>query len=69
MNTGELDRKFLIALSFLSEDRRFVQKVATHLAAVLGRDRIFYDHWYELELSGAGGKEIPIVRNDHPIFP
>ena len=45
------DKQFLVALSFPGEHRSFVQKVADALAAHLGRERIFYDKWYEAELA------------------
>lgn len=47
-------RRFAIALSFPGEHRRFVKNVATHLAEVLGRERVFFDDWHGAELKGTG---------------
>jgi len=48
--------RFLVALSFPSEDREFVEHVAKMLAEkVGGRKHIFYDKWYEVELAGIDG--------------
>jgi hypothetical protein len=48
-------RRFAIALSFPGEHRRFVKNVADRLAEVLGKNRVFYDEWYEAELIGLDG--------------
>ena len=48
-------RRFAIAVSFPGEHRRFVRNVVNRLAEVLGRDRVFYDEWYESELVGMDG--------------
>jgi len=48
-------KRFAISLSFPDENRSFVQEVATLLAESMGKDRIFYDKWYEGELIGKGG--------------
>ena len=48
-------RRFAIAVSFPGEHRRFVRQVVDRLAEVLGRDRVFYDAWYEAELLGLDG--------------
>lgn len=48
-------RRFAIAVSFPGEHRRFVRDVVDRLAAVLGRDRVFYDEWYQAELLGLDG--------------
>ena len=48
-------RRFAIAVSFPGEHRRFVLNVVTRLAEELGRDRVFYDEWYEDELVGIDG--------------
>jgi tetratricopeptide (TPR) repeat protein len=48
-------RRFAIAVSFPGEHRRFVRQVVDRLAQVLGRDRVFYDAWYEAELLGLDG--------------
>lgn len=45
------DPRFLVALSFPGEKRFFVERIAQYLAAKLGRDRVFYDEYYEAELS------------------
>ena len=55
MTSDNEPRKYAIALSFPGEHRRFVQKVAERLAKSLGHDRIFYDKWYEIELTGQNG--------------
>jgi hypothetical protein len=38
-------------LSFAGEHRDFVSKAAAHLSHLLGKDRIFYDQYYEAELA------------------
>ena len=48
-------RRFAIAVSFPGEQRRFVRNVVKRLAEVLGRERVFYDEWYESELVGLDG--------------
>lgn len=47
--------RFAIALSFPSEHRKFVLSVANELAKEVGRDRVFYDEWYEVKLVGVAG--------------
>ncbi len=44
------DPRFLVALSFPGEKRFFVERIAEYLSAKLGRDRVFYDEYYEAEL-------------------
>ncbi|MEM9388679.1 MAG: TIR domain-containing protein [Pseudomonadota bacterium] len=44
-------RRFAVALSFPSEHRTVVADVAQGLVAELGRDRVFYDEFYEAELA------------------
>lgn len=46
---------FAVALSFPSEDRKFVRAVAEALGSKLGRENVFYDEWYEVELGGPNG--------------
>lgn len=46
------NRRFAIAVSFPGEHRRFVRNVVKRLAEKLGRDRVFYDEWYQSELLG-----------------
>jgi hypothetical protein len=46
------DRRFAVALSFPGEHRRFVRKVAERLGDLLGKERVFFDEWYERELRG-----------------
>ncbi len=48
-------KRFAIAVSFPGEHRRFVRNVVERLAEVLGRERVFYDEWYEAELLGQNG--------------
>ncbi len=48
-------KRFAIAVSFPGEHREFVLPVVERLADVLGRDRVFYDEWYEHELVGGDG--------------
>nr|VFK20535.1 MAG: TIR domain-containing protein [Candidatus Kentron sp. LFY] len=48
-------KRFAVAVSFPDEHRRFVRNVVERLAEELGRERIFYDEWYEAELAGADG--------------
>ncbi len=48
-------RRFSIAVSFPGEHRRFVLNVVNRLAEHLGRNRVFYDEWYESELVGLDG--------------
>ncbi|MDJ0702624.1 MAG: GTP-binding protein [Leptolyngbyaceae cyanobacterium MO_188.B28] len=47
----ETRKRFDIALSFPGEYRDFVKIVAEELAGELGRDRIFYDAYYQAELA------------------
>ncbi len=51
----DLDESFAIAVSFPGEDRPFVLKIVERLAKALGRDRVFYDEWYEARLLGNSG--------------
>jgi hypothetical protein len=44
-------RRFDIALSFPGEHRDFVARVADHLAAVFGNDRVLYDKYFEAEFA------------------
>ena len=48
-------RRFAIAVSFPGEHRSFVLNVVKRLAEELGRERVFYDEWYEGELVGIDG--------------
>ncbi len=52
---GEGDRgkeeRFRVALSFPGEHREFLAQVANSLANGLGRERVFYDKYYEAELA------------------
>ena len=50
-NSGS--RNFAIALSFPGEHRRFVKRVATCLAEVFGRKRVFFDEWHQELIIGA----------------
>ena len=67
-------RRFAIALSFPGEDRDFAEELANALADRVGRDRVFYDEWYEAELVGVDGDvKLRTVYRDHaelivPIF-
>lgn len=45
-------RRFAIALSFPGEHRGAVSTIAKELAKTFGKDRVFYDKWYEPELVG-----------------
>jgi hypothetical protein len=42
---------YRVALSFPSEHRTFVKKIAELLASELTRNKVFYDQWYEAELA------------------
>ena len=55
MSTTGNTRRFAIAVSFPGEHRQFVRNVVDRLAETLGRDRIFFDEWYEAELLGLDG--------------
>jgi TIR domain len=44
-------RRFRIALSFPGEHREFIEEVAGHLAAAVGRERVLYDQYYESEFA------------------
>ena len=44
-------KRFRVALSFAGEQRAFVEEVAGHLTAQLGKDRVFYDGYYTAELA------------------
>jgi hypothetical protein len=45
------DRRFLVALSFPGEVRPYVRSVADSLAQELGREKVFFDEYYEAELA------------------
>jgi hypothetical protein len=45
------NRRFAVALSFPGEKRYFVEEVANYLSKKLGRERVFYDAYYEAELA------------------
>jgi hypothetical protein len=47
----EQPKRFRIALSFPSEHRPFVARVAESLAEHLGREVVLYDAWYEAEFA------------------
>lgn len=47
-----MKRRFRVALSFPGEHRNLVVGVATALASALGRERVFYDKFHEVELAG-----------------
>jgi hypothetical protein len=54
--TGEMrvaagGKRFRVALSFPGERREFLARVAENLAERLGRDKVFYDRYYEAELA------------------
>ena len=53
-DSAPLSKRFQFALSFPGENRPFVAEIATHLEQSLGRERVFYDEWYEAELVGGG---------------
>ena len=44
-------KRFAIALSFPGEHRPFVEQIANALVATLSKQRVFYDRFYEAELS------------------
>ena len=44
-------KRFRVALSFPGEYRTFVARVAKSLARQLGKERVFYDHYFEAELA------------------
>ncbi len=44
-------KRFRIAMSFSSQQREFVSKVAERLGSHLGRDSILYDQWHEAEFA------------------
>ncbi len=46
-------RRFAVAVSFPGEHREFVLAVVEKLAKELGREKVFYDRWYEAELVGS----------------
>ncbi|PNY33859.1 hypothetical protein C2E31_25875 [Rhodopirellula baltica] len=46
-------KKYAIAVSFPGEHREFVLEIVEILAEELGREKVFYDRWYEHELIGA----------------
>lgn len=50
-----MSKRFNVALSFPGEHRDFVHQVAEEVGEALGRERVFYDEWYETELLGTGG--------------
>jgi TIR domain-containing protein len=48
-------KRFAVALSFPGEHRQFVRNVASRLAEELGKERVFFDEWYQAELLGTSG--------------
>ncbi|NTV66504.1 MAG: TIR domain-containing protein [Chlorobaculum sp.] len=48
-------KRFAIAVSFPGEHRAFVLEIVELLAKEFGKDRVFYDEWYEAHLLGSGG--------------
>ena len=52
-STPPASKRFAIAVSFPGEHRVFVAEVVSYLADELGRNKVFYDEWYESELVGA----------------
>lgn len=44
-------RRFGVALSFPGEHRAFVEQIANDLASALTKERVFYDRFFEAELS------------------
>ena len=44
-------KRFRVALSFPGEHRTFVAQVARSLARQLGKERVFYDRYFEAELA------------------
>ena len=44
-------QRFRVALSFPGEHRAFLANVAAHLARNIGKERVFYDAYYEAELA------------------
>ena len=47
------DFRFEVAISFAGDNKRDkIRRVAENLASVLGREKVFFDEWYEDELAG-----------------
>jgi len=46
-----MTKRFGVALSFPGEHRAFVEQVANNLTSTLTKERVFYDRYYEAELS------------------
>jgi tetratricopeptide (TPR) repeat protein len=66
MTDSPPSKRFAVAVSFPGEHRRFVRKVVDHLAEMLGRDRVFYDEWYQAELLGRSGDDkLTEIYRDH----
>lgn len=55
MSNSHPSKRFAVAVSFPGEHRKFVKNVVERLAEVLGRERVFYDEWYQAELLGLDG--------------
>jgi hypothetical protein len=51
LTTTAPTRRFRIALSFPGEYRSFVEQVAEHLSAAVGKESILYDKYYEAEFA------------------
>lgn len=49
--------RFLVAFSFASEDRQFVERLARATEAILGYATVFYDEWFEHHLAGESGRK------------
>ena len=65
-STDASARRFAVALSFPGEHRRFVRNVAERLAEEFGKQRVFFDEWYEHEIRGVDAdlKLKRVYRND-----
>lgn len=46
-----MSKRFSVAISFPGEHRAYVEALANALAGTLSKDRVFYDRFYEAELS------------------
>lgn len=49
--TPEHEKRFAVALSFSGDRRDYVSRVADVLTSALGRERVFYDKYFEAELA------------------
>ncbi len=68
MTVRKFPEKFLVAFSFVGEQRKLVRAIAEEVERRLGRSKVFLDEWFKAYLAGAGGnlklQEIYLERSE-----